>query len=415
MNALKSAITSRARDLWAYRNLDAAPGKHPPARPRLFVDVSVIIQHDAQTGIQRVVRAVWSNLVERSAAAFEVVPVFATRTHGYRVASPDFLSRSAMQRLPGRYVRAQAGDKFLGLDLSAHLLPTYQRQVSGWREAGATVHLLVYDLLPIQRPHWFNNRTVRNFSRWIDMVRTHCDQALCISADVAKELDAFLGASADRPRIGKIKLAGDIEASHPSRGIDERLAEIIAQLRAVPTILMVGTVEPRKGYDVALAAFEHLWRSLGPDAPALVIVGKPGWRTDALQDSIRNHPEQGTRLFWLPNVSDEGLGRLYDACSAVFSASHGEGFGLPAVEAALHGRHALVRDLAVFREQQLPNLSFFEEDDPQALAASLQGLLQRAKAPPPATVTACWHECVTDMLEQLGFNELPPARARAVA
>ena len=403
--AISSAIKSGVRGSWLHRQQKAFREARSDRRPRLLTDVSVIMRHDAQTGIQRVVRAVWSNLLERSGTTFDVVPVFATHTRGYRFASPDFLDHPTAQRVPGQTVGVQPGDKFLGLDLSAHLLPTYQRQLSSWRAAGATTHVVVYDLLPIYRPHWFNTQTVSNFKRWIEIVRNHCDQALCISDYVAQELETYLGDSKRRPAIGRIRLAGDIEASLPSRGIDESVSKIIAGVHRMPTVLMVGTIEPRKGYDVALKAFEHLWERHREGGPALVIVGKPGWQTEALQDRIRNHPEQGRRLFWLTNVSDDGLGRLYDGCSAAFLASHAEGFGLPAIEAAMHGRHALVRDLPVFREQKLANLCYFADDSPAALAASLEELLRRSNSPPAPSVLPSWSECVTEMLAQLGLVE----------
>ena len=141
------------------------------------------------------------------------------------------------------------------------------------------------------------------------------------------------------------------------------------------TVLMVGTIEPRKGYDAALAAFEHLWSEMGEGAPSLMIVGKPDRQTDALQMRIRNHPEHGRRLHWLEEVSDEALAQFYRACDAALLASAGEGFGLP-VRSALHRRWVLVRDLPVFREQRLPNLRYFTEDLPE-------GACRRRDSPTP--------------------------------
>lgn len=398
-------MNSGTRRLPVRRNQDSAEESTSAPRPRILVDVSVIIQHDAQTGIQRVVRALWSGLLERSGTTFQLVPVFATRTHGYRVAGTDFLDRLPVQRPLGGPVTVRPGDKFLGLDLCAHLLPTYQRQISEWRAAGATVHLIVYDLLPIHGPQWFKRQTVRNFARWIEVVRNHCDQALCISDHVADELRAFLGSGQRQPAIARIQLAGDIEGSRPSRGIDASASTILDRMSQSPSILMVGTVEPRKGYDVALAAFEHLWRTQGEEAPLLIIVGKPGWRTAALQRLIRNHEQYGNRLFWMSNLSDESLGQFYTACSAVFLASHAEGFGLPPIEAAMHQRHALVRDLPVFREQELPNLSYFSDDRPHALADSLRELLRRSSKPMPVGDLPTWSDCATQLLDKLGLND----------
>ena len=88
---------------------------------------------------------------------------------------------------------------------------------------------------------------------------------------------------------------------------------------------MVGTIEPRKAYDRAIAAFELMWESR-PNAPSLVIVGSAGWKTAALQDRIRRHSEYGRRLHWLQQASDEALHQAYAAARAVLIASYAEGW-----------------------------------------------------------------------------------------
>jgi glycosyltransferase involved in cell wall biosynthesis len=167
---------------------------------------------------------------------------------------------------------------------------------------------------------------------------------------------------------------------------------------------MVGTIEPRKAYDKALAAFEHLWRERGGDAPDLVIVGKGGWKTAALQERLRTHPENGKRLHWLNQVSDEGLCRLYESCRGLLMASHEEGFGLPLAEAAMQRRHVLARDLPVFREQKLPNVLYFEDDRPRALGEQLMKL---TRFDPKSLNTnldlPTWSDCVDSLLENLGI------------
>ena len=144
-------------------------------RQRLLVDVSAIMQHDAQTGIQRVVRAVWSELSRRGDSALDVIPIYATKAHGYCYAPPDFLQQT--QSFPREIVAAGAGDSFLGLDLSAHLLPKYLAQLRQWRRAGATVSLVAYDVLPLVRPEWFSRQSVSYFREWFDMLRAEADQA----------------------------------------------------------------------------------------------------------------------------------------------------------------------------------------------------------------------------------------------
>jgi glycosyltransferase involved in cell wall biosynthesis len=414
MSWLATATRGVARHLW-HRRGRAAFGQAAAAERRLLVDVSAIIQHDAQTGIQRVVRAVWSELCRRDLSGITLVPVYATPRRGYCYAPLDFLDCPPTQafREP---VGAGAGDMFLGLDLSAHVLPKHRAQVQAWRDHGASVHLFVYDLLPILRPHWFSSKATKNFRGWFNLLAADADQAICISKQVSRDLRDHLRehAPGSTLSIAKLKLGGDIASSRPSMGICEEVSHLLDRLRFRPAILMVGTIEPRKAYATALLAFEELWRTHGGDAPDLVIVGKAGWKTQALQQQLRSHPEHGKRLHWLEQVSDEGLCRLYEACRGLFMASYGEGFGLPLAEALMQHRYVLARDLPVFREQNLGHVMFFEDDRPAPLAERLMDLVRTPPLSPnaqPALPT--WQDCVDELLDILGIASAVPDVARA--
>lgn len=393
-----------ARRAWLWRHRDAFCDPGSSHMPRLLVDVSAIIRHDAKTGIQRVVRAVWSELRRRGGADFEVLPVFATASHGYCYAPDDFLERARGAAVL-EPVRVREGDKFLGLDLSAHLLPKYRRQLQAWRAHGATTHLVVYDLLPLKRPDWFTPAAVANFGRWFDLLANEADQAVCISNQVARDLDARLRSTIAprKPAIGRMQMGADIAGSVPSSGICEQLQRTLEHVRFRPAILMVGTIEPRKGYDPALAAFHELWKNR-PDSPDLILVGRPGWKTEKLQGLIRSHPQFGRRLHWFNGMSDEGLCLLYDACRGLLMTSRGEGWGLPLIEAAMHRRYVLARDLPVFREQGLANTLFFEDDSPAALGARLMELVQIGQSPAPAATLPTWSDCVGGLLETIGIS-----------
>ena len=407
MRAVGATKRALERQLWLWRHRRGFVERDTVERPRLLVDVSTIARHDAQTGIQRVVRAVWSELRLRHSSDFDVVPVFATQRRGYCYAAPDFLEA----REPGmatQPVAAGPADKFLGLDLSAHFLPKYRRQLSAWRRNGASVHLIVYDVLPLSRPEWFNTATVRHFRNWFDVLANDADEAICISRQVAQDLrDRFRHIGHGKmPSIRPMKLGGDIAASRPTTGKCDNIRLVINRMQVRPSILMVGTVEPRKGYDVALKAFEHLWREGSNTAPDLVIVGKPGWKTEALQDYIRRHPEHGKRLVWLDQVSDEGLCCLYDNCRGLLMTSHAEGVGLPLLEAAMRRLHILARDLPVFREQDLPNVTLFDDDCPEHLGKLVGELGIRGQQRPRLTADLpSWSGSVDGLLEGFRFGE----------
>lgn len=318
---------------------------------RMIVDVSVIYQRDAGTGIQRVVRNVWRQLLEKRQRA-EVVPVFIEKGRFY-AADIDFLSVPPAERRSTPLYIPCPGDAFLGLDFSPQLLPRARRAVARWKRLGIPIYLIVYDLLPITNPQWFTRRGARNYRRWFSFLEDYCDTALCISSDVARELRAVL--ERRRPLrfwrrspsldVQVIRLGTDFEISVDAATAPQGLP--IAPGR--PLILMVGTVEPRKGYDFALRVFDHLW-SIESIDPLVVLVGKPGWKTADLQGRLQGHSLIGHSLFWFQSLKDNELAWLYANSSLFFSASEAEGFGLPLVEARAFGLPVVATDLPVFRE-----------------------------------------------------------------
>ena len=413
MTILPRRAASAARRAWFALNRPAFSDRQGTRKPRLLVDVSVISRNDAATGIQRVVRAIWSELCRIPPAEFEVVPVFAGRAHGYCFADVDFLQRKRpARRVP---VGVRPGDKFLGLDLAAHYLPDCLPQLNAWREAGATVHLVVYDLLPLTRTEWFNPATAAHFSRWFEVLRTSADQALCISDQVKQELLERLDGRPG-PHVGRLHLSGDMAGSRPSRGVTAEAHDVLRRIAERPTILMVGTIEPRKGYNPALDAFDQLWRDDLSTAPNLVILGRAGWKTEALQQRLRGHPLRDERLHWLENASDETVSLFYQQCTGLLFASRAEGFGLPLAEAAMHRRWILARDLPVFVEQGLPNVLYFSSDDPRSLADRLRDLIATAaKSPPPCSDLPSWSWCVETLVEEIGLAPAPVTARRPVA
>lgn len=93
-------------------------------------------------------------------------------------------------------------------------------------------------------------------------------------------------------------------------------------------ILAVGTIEPRKRFDLLLDALEHTG-----DQIHLMVVGQPGWNTEAVQARLRLHPH----VTWLRSAGDAELQRLYHEAIALALPSRAEGFGLTAVEAMAAG------------------------------------------------------------------------------
>lgn len=161
---------------------------------------------------------------------------------------------------------------------------------------------------------------------------------------------------------------------------------------------MVGTIEPRKGYDVALTALERLWAA-GTSA-TLTIVGRYGWGVPEIAQRIESHPEFGRRLRWLRQATDEEVQSCYELADALLFCSHGEGFGLPIVEAAQHGVSLILRDLPEFREVAGDG-AFYFTGDAEGLATALRewvALANSGNAPRPSDdIAISWQESAAQL------------------
>lgn len=131
-------------------------------------------------------------------------------------------------------------------------------------------------------------------------------------------------------------------------------------------ILSVGTIQPRKNYSSLIEAFSRIEdRDI-----SLVIVGKKGW----LYDDILAAPERfgvSDRVKFLDFVDDSELLFLYKHAVCFALVSLYEGFGLPVLEAMVHGVPVVVSSTS-----SLPEIAGMAGIyvDPDSVASIAEGL-----------------------------------------
>lgn len=392
--AAVAAQSSLANDEAALIHLSQTIASNLPlSRParRLFLDVSATCSHDLKTGIERVVRALLMALLQSPPMGYRIEPVYLSNEGGiwhHRYARSYMLGLldCPVGVLKDERLEPQNGDALLVLDIAGDALVQAERAgvFQQYRSNGVSLHAVVYDLLPVLMPHVFPPGAQESHASWLSAVSTF-DGAVCISKAVADDLERWqqeCGIHLQRGRpyhIGWWHLGADVVNSVPSQGLPEDSAKVLACLRSRPSFLMVGTIEPRKAYLQTLEAFGALWDQ-GLDIN-LVIVGREGWKgvpPEARRDipatiqQLSMHPQRGQRLFWIDGASDDYLQSIYSASTCLLAASYGEGFGLPLIEAALHGLPILARDLPVFREVAGSHASYFQASAAPELAAAIQ-------------------------------------------
>ena len=356
-------------------------------KPFMYVDISELHERDSKSGVQRVVRSILKNLLLSDQNTYNIVPVYATFDHEYRLANcwlAKFKGEST-HSVQDVALDPRNGDLFLGLDLQHYLTMHHEKYLTWLRHRGVQIHFVVYDLLPILMPHVFIPEMETAHTTWLTSL-AQFDGLIAISHAVADETDAWIKTqSIHRMRpllINWFHLGADIDDSDPSTGLPSNATGVLNALKNRPTFLMVGTVEPRKGQAQTLAAFDLLWQA-GVDIN-LVVVGKKGWHVEALTKSMLNHAELGQRLFWLDGISDEYLEKVYAASTCLIAASEGEGFGLPLIEAAQHQLPIIARDIPVFKEVAGEHAFYFNGLEPEDLSHAIGtwlNLNQKEQAP----------------------------------
>jgi glycosyltransferase involved in cell wall biosynthesis len=398
-----------------WRALAKAIAQNYPAstEKQLLIDISELVDRDVESGIQRVVRSVLSEILANPPQGFRVEPVYAGQDgKGYRYARQYTLRflgcpEEAVEDEP---IEAFNGDIFLGLDLAPIEVVRQADFFSYLRRMGIRVYFLIHDLLPILMPDAFDEYVVQQFMKWLESV-TESDGMVCVSQAVANELIECLtvfNPKRLRPfSIGWSHNGTDFAGSTSSKGLPADADSILSIFSRRPTFLMVGTIEPRKAHLQTLAAFELLWDH-GVDVN-LVIVGKQGWKVETWIDKLRDHSERHRRLFWLPGISDEYLEKVYAASTCLIAASEGEGFGLPLIEAAQHKLPIIARDIPVFREVAGDHAFYFSGTTPHDLSDGVQAwlaLYNASQAPRSDNMhRLTWKQSTKNLLEViLGGN-----------
>ena len=368
---------------------------------QLLLDLSELVQTDARSGIQRVTLGVLNALLLQPPAGWRIAPVY--DAGGYYAYVPSGALKPAAPD-EAEPIAVQRGDIFFGLDLAPEQVPRNAAVLASLKAHGVRMFFFLHDILPITHPEWFFAGAQPWFARWLGHAAALADGIVCNSRATADDLLAWLEQHPPvRPgalQVGYAHLGADLATTREREAEAALDAALNQALYARPTLLMVGTLEPRKMHAQALQAFDLLWAE-GTDAN-LVIVGKPGWNVAELAARLKAHRELGRRLFWLDQANDAELLALYQRSSALLAASAGEGFGLPLVEAAQHGLPILARDLPVFREVGGEHARYFGGSGAPGMADGIRDWLAlHAAGAAPASANLpvrSWQECAHGIL-----------------
>ncbi|MTD14126.1 glycosyltransferase [Nakamurella sp. YIM 132087] len=249
--------------------------------------------------------------------------------------------------------------------------------------------LTVHDLTYLRHPDWVDAASLE-LTELVPRGLRHAARVLTPSAAVAAELADAYPHVADRTIATPLGVDPGWAAAVPASP-----GELAALGLPPEYVLAVGTLEPRKGLDVLIAAHAAARRE-DPSVPPLVLVGPQGWGAGT------HGADPGVVL---PGYLDAAVLPSVVAAASVFAfPSRYEGFGLPPLEALAAGAPVIASDLPVTREVLGGHALFVPPGDPEALAAALLSTL--TDPPGPAATAAVrrhalgrtWDDCVARTL-----------------
>ena len=204
-----------------------------------------------------------------------------------------------------------------------------------------TIHDMSLRLLPRYHPM----RRVLLNRPLMDFAARRADLVVTVSDSAKRDIVRLYNLDEDRVRV-----VHEAAAPHFCPVTDPAALDRVRRKYglATPTILYVGTIEPRKNLSMLIDAFARRTRSGALDHQ-LVCVGPYGWRSRGVDESL-DRSDVRDRIRFTGYVPFEDLPALYSAADMFVYPSMYEGFGLPVVEAMACGTPVITGSAAAVAE-----------------------------------------------------------------
>ncbi|MEV6607509.1 glycosyltransferase family 1 protein [Kutzneria sp. NPDC051319] len=224
---------------------------------------------------------------------------------------------------------------------------------------GRTLVATVHDAVPWTHPETLTPHGAQWHRTMVSRLMHKAGAVVVPTEAVAKELAEHASGSANVHVIGHG--VPDALAVEPADASDNTAADAVAQRLALPPryVLAVGTLEPRKGIDVLIAA---MGLPEAPDLPVL-LVGATGWgQVDVSSERVRS----------LGPLTDAELAVVLRRATVLAAPSLAEGFGMPLLEAMAVGVPVVHSDAPALVEVADGAGFVARRGDPNSLVAALR-------------------------------------------
>ncbi|WP_033576700.1 glycosyltransferase [Dickeya chrysanthemi] len=339
--------------------------------PRVYIDCTSTFRSRLNTGVQRVVRALIAEVaIFSEVTQLDCIPICYQFNGFYTLEDAAIITLDTL-------------DSFEPLDFrfrDIYLCPDafWSAGMTSWfdyfRDRGVRIATVVYDLIPIVNPEFCDDLARKEFELSLLDVIWKSDILFATSESTRQDLISYClskGKFLDDECCRLIPLA-------PALQMDSEDVESY-RLPSEPFFLMVGTVEPRRGYIEAISEYQDYLDNGGQSS--LLIIGKEGGAADGVIHSILS---AGGRVKWLADANDSELIAAYRQAVAIVCPSRCEGYGMSVSEGLVYNGLVLANRLPVFGEFAGSMPYYFDLDRPGELSRLLTAAhtLKRLEQPP---------------------------------
>ncbi len=229
----------------------------------------------------------------------------------------------------------------------------------------------IHDLSFLRVPETHTQRTVAVQTRLLRQCAEEADVLVAVSEHCGRELVDVMGVSPDRVHV----VPNGVHLGEFDGPFDQAAhAALTARLGITREYFIhLGTLEPRKNVERLIEAYDRV-RAQRRSLPQLVLVGKLGWKSEGILETIRAKRGDGD-VVHAGYVERREAVLLLRGASACLYPSLYEGFGLPVLEAMAAGTPVVTSDGSALPEVVGDTGLLVDPYDVESIASAIHSLL----------------------------------------
>jgi glycosyltransferase involved in cell wall biosynthesis len=309
-------------------------------------------------------------------------------------AAVSFIHRKQIRNNQVEFFELKNDDYFVILDSFWGTLEGLDLAKSA-KKNGARVAVLINDIFPITHPEYVDEHNIFRFKSLVPAALEIADFLFIPSEVTRSEISSRFYEGEIPIKQLLVVYGSDVSSTHDVKSTKTQRIE--------NSILMIGTVEPRKNHQQVIDWYLANERFNS----TFTVIGKAGWLTNKLQKKMLQESNTNPHFRWLDSATDDELIFEMERHEIGIMASFAEGLGLPVLEMESHGLKLVLSDIPIFREVAGSNANYFELGSIESLDNAIS--LARSRVPKELDKPIRWADTAKQIIDFLENQNSPLA------